>query len=66
MRTERLDPSGHLALARALLQAGEQAEAREILRRVVAGSWEGRFAETVQQAERLLGSIEQNRNGAGR
>ena len=43
--------------------AGSREEARTVLRGVVAGTWEARFAEVVREAGRLLGSIEQEPNG---
>ncbi|MDF1699981.1 MAG: hypothetical protein P1V36_02320, partial [Planctomycetota bacterium] len=57
VRTERLDPTGHLALARALIDTGASEEARAVLQGVLTGTWESRFGDVKLQAGQMLGTL---------
>ena len=58
VRTERLDPTGWLALARAQIQVADAAGARKTLEHVLAGSWEPRFGDVKKTAGTLLQQLE--------
>ncbi len=59
VRTERLDPTGWLALARILIRTGEGDEARRALDHVMKTTWEARFGDVKKQAADLRRQLEQ-------
>ncbi|MDJ0522501.1 MAG: VIT domain-containing protein [Planctomycetota bacterium] len=59
VRTERLDPTGWLALARVLVRTGDAAEAREALDHVMTSDWESRFGDVKAEAAEILRRLKQ-------
>ncbi|MDA1193863.1 MAG: hypothetical protein O2894_01625 [Planctomycetota bacterium] len=57
VRTDTLDPTGHLALARVLIALGEGEEARTVLQGVLSKTWEARFGDVAKQATDLLQTV---------
>ena len=57
VRTERLDPTGWLALARSHMHLSEVEPARRALEHVLAGTWPDRFGKPKQEAARLLQAL---------
>ena len=58
VRTERLDPTGWLSLARAQIHEGRKEPARRTLEHVLKTSWEGRFGDPKKTAASLLTGLD--------
>jgi Tfp pilus assembly protein PilF len=54
VRIRSREPGGYLGLAQALISAGERAEAREVLEKVVATDWPSRFEGEREMAREML------------
>ena len=58
VRIRTKEPAGWMALAQALIKAGDHKAARKTLRHVMDTSWERRFGNVRNQASALLNRIE--------